>query len=146
MHYFKKTTKLILAFVVFSISLIACKKEDLANTNTLNQMVDTTAVLIYKGSFVNGPHGAVMGNVEIYNLNGKFQVKLSSFNTTNGPDLHVYISKEAMPVNFINLGKLKSTNGSQVYDVVGMPNFTNFKYISIHCVAYNHLFGYAEIN
>jgi hypothetical protein len=48
-----------------------------------------------------------------------------------------------MPVNFIDLGALKSTIGNQVYNVVGMPDFMDYKYISIHCVAYNHLFGSA---
>jgi hypothetical protein len=48
-----------------------------------------------------------------------------------------------MPVNSIDLGALKSTTGNQVYSVVGMPDFLDYKYISIHCVDYNHLFGSA---
>lgn len=145
MQFIQKNKSLGIALFVFGISLMACKKEDLANTNTLNQMVDTAAVLLYKGNFVNGPYGAVMGSAEVYKQSGKFKVKLSNFNTTNGPDLHVYIAKEPMPVSFISLGKLQSTNGNQVYDITGMPSFTDYKYVSIHCVAYNHLFGYAEV-
>jgi len=48
-----------------------------------------------------------------------------------------------MPITFIDLGELKSTKGNQVYSIAGMPDFTDYKYISIHCVAYNHLFGSA---
>ena len=62
---------------------------------------------------------------------------------TNGPDLHVYVSKEKLPVNFIDLGKLKSIKGNQVYTIPGMPDFTAYKYALVHCQQYNHLFGSA---
>jgi hypothetical protein len=124
--------------------MTACKKEGtLAPTNVLNEMTDTTAVLAYSGTFGSGPFGSVSGQAEIYKKGMSFEVKLANFSSTNGPALHVFISKEAMPINFIDLGALKSTTGNQVYNVTGMPNFMDYKFISIHCVAYNHLFGSA---
>ena len=62
---------------------------------------------------------------------------------SNGPDLHVYLSKEAFPVNFIDLGRIKSTSGNQLYTISGMPDFVQYKYALIHCQRYNHLFGSA---
>ena len=115
----------------------------LAPTTNLNEVTDTTARLVYNGTFASGPFGTVSGEAEIYKKGMSFEVKLANFNATNGPALHVFISKEAMPVNFIDLGSLKSTMGNQVYTVNGMPDFAAYKYISIHCVAYNHLFGSA---
>jgi hypothetical protein len=141
--YKLKPTWVILLMVV--IGVVSCKKETLSDTRTINQMVDTTAVLLYKGSFTNGPYGSVTGDAKVYKQQGKLLLKLSNFNTSNGPDLHVYISKEIMPVTFINLGKIKSTNGNQLYEITGTPNFLEYKYICIHCVAYNHLFGSAAI-
>jgi hypothetical protein len=85
----------------------------------------------------------VTGKAEIYKKATAIEVNLAGFNSSNGPALHVFISKEAMPVNSIDLGALKSTTGNQVYSVVGMPDFLDYKYISIHCVDYNHLFGSA---
>ena len=64
---------------------------------------------------------------------------------SNGPDLKVYLSKELQPVNFINLGALKSVNGNQVYDVTGMPDIMEYKYALVHCQAFNHLFGSVEL-
>lgn len=64
---------------------------------------------------------------------------------SNGPDLKVYLSKELQPVNFINLGALKSVNGNQVYGVTGMPDIMEYKYALVHCQAFNHLFGSAEL-
>jgi len=76
---------------------------------------------------------------------GKYRLAAENFNTSNGPDLHVYFSMEKQPVNFIDLGKIKSTSGNQLYNIAGMPDFTQFKYVLIHCRAYNYLFGYAEL-
>jgi hypothetical protein len=134
---------MIIAGAVLTI-MSSCKKEKgFAPTIDLNEMTDTAAILKYGGDFTSGPYGTVTGKAEIYKKVTTIEVKLTGFNSTNGPALHVFISKEAMPVNFIDLGALKSTTGNQVYPVSGMPDFMDYKYISIHCVAYNHLFGSA---
>lgn len=135
--------KQIICMLLVLFWITACKKESNAPTALLNETVDTSAVLKFKGNFTNGPYGSVMGDAEVYKKGDMFTVKLSGFTSTNGPALHVYLSKEAMPVNYIDLGALKSTNGNQVYDVTGMPSFIDYKFVSIHCVAYNHLFGSA---
>jgi hypothetical protein len=49
------------------------------------------------------------------------------------------------PVNFIDLGSLQSTSGNQVYNISGSPDLTVYKYALVHCVDYNHLFGWAEL-
>jgi hypothetical protein len=72
-------------------------------------------------------------------------LKLTNFSTTNGPDLKVYLSKEIHPLSFIKLGDLKSIGGNQVYDIIGSPDFMQYKYALIHCEQYNHLFGSAEL-
>lgn len=139
-----------ISFIGMLIMLaVACKKETLAPTTMLNESIiitDTNKMAsepILTGTFSSGPFGTVTGKAETFKQGSMYSVKLSDFNTTNGPALHVYLSKEPMPVSFIDLGVLKSTNGNQVYAVSGMPDFAEYKYISIHCVAYNHLFGSA---
>jgi len=138
-----------ISILIISISLISasCKKKEMQAPNTaLNEMVDTTAMLKHTGSFSSGPYGTTSGTAEIYQQGTTYLVKLANFSTTNGPALHVYLSKEAMPINYVDLGSLKSINGNQVYNITGMPDFTQYKYISIHCVQYNHLFGSAILN
>ncbi len=136
--------KLLLLFVIAtSICFASCKK---ASTETLNQVIpstDTAAMLKYNGSFSSGPSGTVSGQVKIFLKDNKYILSLENFLTTNGPDLKVYISKEMFPANFIKLGNLQSTNGNQLYDIPGTPDFTIYKYVQIHCEQYNHLFGYA---
>jgi hypothetical protein len=142
----------IIFLCVVALLITACKKEgQLAPTTVLDEMIDTTkgmdstamTSLQYSGDFTSGPFGTVTGKAEVYKTGTMYQVKLADFNTNNGPALHVYISKEAMPITYLDLGILKSTAGNQVYSVTGMPDFMEYKYISIHCVAYNHLFGSA---
>lgn len=142
------------------VTTLACKKEQLASTQPLNEMVidtsmngggsggsaDRTAMLEVSGSFMSGPYGSASGKASVYKTATGFVLQLSNFNVSNGPALHVYLSKEAMPVNYIDLGVLKSTNGNQVYAIPNQPDFTTYKYISIHCVAFNHLFGSALLN
>jgi Electron transfer DM13 len=138
----------LLIITLISVAVIqSCKNDSdsFASTETVNEMVDTTGMLKYSGTFTSGPFGTVTGKAEVYKNGADYKVKLANFNTNNGPALHVYLSKEAMPINYIDLGVLKSTNGNQVYNVTGMPDFMDYKYISIHCVAYNHLFGSALI-
>lgn len=130
--------------VVLVLFLLGCNDETLAPITPLDDMTDPDAMLIRSGQFMNGPYGTVMGSAQIFeNSDGTFQVKLDGFNTTNGPDLYVYLSKEIMPVNFISVGKLKSTTGNQVYDITGTPDFDEYPYVNIHCQEFNHLFGYA---
>lgn len=124
--------------------LVSCNDENLAPTKPIDDVVDEHAVPLLSGAFMNGPYGTVIGNARIYqNSDGSFDLALEGFNTTNGPDLYVYLSKEIMPVNYISLSKLRSTNGNQVYAVTGTSAFSEYKYVCIHCKQYNHLFGYA---
>jgi hypothetical protein len=132
----------IIILICVTTLFFACKKNNTPKI-ALNEMTDTASVLKYSGDFASGPYGRVTGKAEVYKKATEIEVKLAGFNSSNGPALHVYVSKESMPLNFIDLGALKSVAGNQVYKVTGMPNFLEYKYISIHCVDYNHLFGFA---
>ena len=140
------TMKIISPLFLLIIFLSACKKEnqDATPVIPIMDMPDTSAATLKTGSFLSGPYGSVTGNAKIYRLNGgAYQLLLQNSNSSNGPDLYVYLSKEIMPVNFIPLGRLRSTTGDQLYDIPGMPSLAGYKYINIHCQQYNHLFGYA---
>jgi len=135
---------IIVIFALF-ILLTSCVKEN-TPTDAVNSPVDTTMANIrFNGTFGNGPYGLVTGTAKIYFQNNQYILALENFNSSNGPDLHVYISKEAQPVNYIDLGKLQSVNGNQQYLLTGNINFSEYKYALIHCQQYNHLFGSAEL-
>ncbi|MFN2438558.1 MAG: DM13 domain-containing protein [Chitinophagaceae bacterium] len=108
-------------------------------------MVSPAAVTKYSGTFIGRQNQSVSGEALIVLENGKYALKLMNFRSDNGPDLKVYLSKESTPSSPISLGDLKSTNGNQVYEIPGMPDFEQYRYALIHCERFNHLFGSAEL-
>ncbi|HEX2606064.1 MAG TPA: DM13 domain-containing protein, partial [Flavisolibacter sp.] len=100
---------------------------------------------INSGTLMNGPYGTVSGSINLYERSGSYVLGLKNFSTSAGPDLHVYVSKEMIPVNFIDLGKLKQNTGDQFYAIPGNPDFRAYRFALIHCQQYNHLFGYTEL-
>ena len=142
-----KTINYALFIFVFTIITVSCNKEAATNSTALNEMVDASASLVVNtvpGTFITYGEN-VSGVAKLFVKDSKYSLSLENFNTNNGPDLHVYLSKEIQPVNFLDLGKLKSTSGNQVYTISGMPDFKQYKYALIHCQQYNHLFGSAEL-
>jgi Electron transfer DM13 len=132
--------------IIAAFVLTGCSKQNGTDTTAGTGTVDTaSAMLRYSGSFVNGPYGSVSGDAKIFLQNGSYILKFQGVNISNGPDLHVYLSKEVQPVNFIDLGRLQSTSGNQVYSITGTPDFTQYKYALVHCQRFNHLFGSAEL-
>ena len=135
-----------IAIVLFLVlTLQSCVKQN-TPIDPVNNPVDTTmAMNQFSGTFGNGPYGSVSGTARIYLKNGQHILSLENFNSSNGPDLHVYISKEVLPVNYVDLGKLQSVSGNQQYTLTTNINFSEYKYALIHCQRYNHLFGSAEL-
>ena len=133
----------IISFV--TVAVLSCVKEN-TPTSVVNNPVDTSmAISGFNGTFNNGPYGVVSGSAKIYSQNNQLILALENFNSSNGPDLHVYISKEEQPVNYIDLGRLQSVTGNQQYPLTGNINFSEYKYALIHCQRYDHLFGSAQL-
>jgi hypothetical protein len=137
--------KILLIMFISSVALVSCVKENTPEI-PLNDTVDTTvAVPGERGNFINGPYGSVSGMATVYMKDGSLVLALGNMMISNGPQLHVYLSKEVQPVNFIDLGALQSTKGNQLYAIPGAPDFSQYKYALIHCKKYNHLFGSAQL-
>ncbi|HXH99478.1 MAG TPA: DM13 domain-containing protein [Sphingobacteriaceae bacterium] len=122
--------------------LNGCKK---TSTVKLDEMISVDDTLKYAGAFKGYGSEKVSGEAKVYLTNNKYMLKLENFSASNGPDLKVYLSTASSPSEFISLGSLKSTNGNQVYEISGTPDFTKHKFVLIHCERYNHLFGSAEM-
>jgi len=128
-----------------TILLLSCVKENTPEI-LLDNTVDTTIAMPQNnGNFMNGPFGSVSGMATVYRQDGTLVLALENMMISNGPQLHVYLSREVQPVNFIDLGPLQSTKGNQLYDIAGNPDFSVYKYALIHCKKYNHLFGSAKL-
>jgi hypothetical protein len=127
---------------IILLSLAACNKTP---TDTLNEMVSQNGMIRYTGIFKGQGGQKVSGQAQIYLDSNKYVLKLSDFKSDNGPDLKVYLSKAESPSDHISLGNLKSTNGNQVYEISGTPDFVQYRYVLIHCEQFNHRYGSAEL-
>jgi len=127
-------------------SMITANAEGIQSQNILVEVAGVSKV----GEFVKRPGSSytVMGSVEVIHNGSNLVVNFGSdFITSNGPDLHVYISSsQSIGSGSIDLGQLKSASGVQSYDVPGLHSLDEFSWVIIHCVPFNVTFGYANLN
>jgi len=74
-------------------------------------------------------------------------LRLENFKSTNGPDLYVYLSKDARDINdgYIELGRLKGNIGNQNYHIPEDVNLDEYSHVLIWCKQFSVLFGYANL-
>lgn len=135
---------LFFAFIIlFSTS---CNEgEDATPTTPINDDFEPGSSSLLKQGSITGVGHSVSGTATVYDDGGKKVVLLDPFSSQNGPDLKVYLSKDVNATQFINLGALKSTTGKQSYDVTGMPDLNEYKFVLIWCQQFSVLFGKAEL-
>jgi len=73
-------------------------------------------------------------------------VRFENFKTINGPNLHVYLSKDLDAKDFVDLGPIRGTSGNINYAVPGDIDISEYTYVLHWCVPFHVLFNSAEIN
>ncbi len=58
-------------------------------------------------------------------------LRLENFRSTNGPNVHVYMSTNKDATDFADLGRLKANNGNQNYNMPIGINVAKYKYVLI---------------
>ena len=126
--------------------LIASCSKDETSTAIIDDPRVTTGTVLAQGSLNGNMSYKVSGTAKLIEDNGVKSVRLENFSSSNGPDLKVYLAKDARASSFINLGNLKSVSGNQNYPISSMINNSEYKFILIWCQQFGVLFGSAEIN
>jgi hypothetical protein len=96
------------------------------------------------------------GTVSILSTaDGGHVLRLENFQTSNGPDVHVYLVKgtnadnndfiKAGGDNFVDLGPLKGNIGDQNYTIPPNVNLDEYKAVSIWCRRFAVNFGAAPL-
>jgi hypothetical protein len=105
------------------------------------------------GGFVSGAHDTA-GTVTIYKLDdGQRVLRLTNFHTSNGPDVHIYLtSAEKVTSNgdvtggkYLDLGTLKGNIGNQNYDIPSDVNLNDYHSVSVWCARFHVNFGAAQL-
>ena len=84
---------------------------------------------------------------------GKKTLRLTNFETSNGPDVHVYLVAAAdakdndtvKTAGFVDLGSLKGNIGDQNYDVPANVDLAKYRAATIWCARFNVNFGTAPL-
>jgi hypothetical protein len=104
-----------------------------------------TATLLKQGTFSGNMNYTVTGSVRLYESQGKNYIYFENFNSTNGPDLKVYVATTNSATQFVNLGSLKGASGTQVYLINNPPDFNQYNKVLIWCQQFSVLFGTSTI-
>jgi hypothetical protein len=116
--------------------------------------IEKGPMVITKGNFKGLAH-ETKGVASIYQLaNGRRTLRLTEFETSNGPDVHVYLSagevtkgndaiKEA---GFIDLGSMKGNKGDQNYDIPEGADLSKYGKVTIWCARFGVNFGIASLD
>ncbi|GGU02212.1 DM13 domain-containing protein [Streptomyces coeruleorubidus] len=108
------------------------------------------------GELISHEH-ATSGTVKLVRLaDGSHVVRLENLNTSNGPDLRVWLTDAPVKQGkagwhvfddgkYVSLGKLKGNKGSQNYVLPGDTDLSGFSSVSIWCDRFDVSFGAAEL-
>jgi hypothetical protein len=106
-----------------------------------------SAKLLASGTFTSDAHETT-GKVHLYEDGDNKFVRLSNFETSNGPDVHVVLveGKEPGSANSIDLGALKGNIGDQNYEIPAGTDISRFGAVSIWCKRFSVNFGDAKLS
>ena len=86
------------------------------------------------------------GNVKVVSLtDGNRILRLEDFKSTNGPNVHVYLSTDKHATDYVDLGKLKANNGNQNYNIPASTDIRKHNIVLIWCKDFSVLFGSAVL-
>lgn len=110
---------------------------------------------LYTGLLAGRAH-PTSGRASIYQMpDGKRDLRLTDFTTSNGPDVHVVLahsSDENLKQDFvkghldaIELGPMKANQGDQNYDLPDSADVSKYDDVIIYCERFNVVFGSAKL-
>ena len=113
----------------------------------------SSAEPLESGRFYGIAHGTE-GTATIYRMgDGTRVLRLTSFRTSNGPDVHVYMvgaddAKDAATVEkagYVDLGPIKGNIGDQNYMLGSDLDLAKYRFVSIWCKRFSVNFGGAGL-
>jgi hypothetical protein len=156
----KKWTKVLIAVVVVAVlgGWYAFRPERLVVNRRVDEALPTaqggvSAQPLESGRFYSILH-PTEGTATIFQLgDGTRILRLTSFRTSNGPDVHVYVvaaddAKDVATVQqagFIDLGVIKGNIGDQNYKLGRDLDLGKYRAVSIWCKRFSVNFGAAAL-
>ena len=144
--------------VVALVAWYAFRPERLVVNRTVNEAFPSgqggpSAQSLESGTFYSILH-PTEGTATIYQMgDGSRVLRLTSFRTSNGPDVHVYMvaADDARDVatvekaGFVDLGVIKGNIGDQTYPLGSDLDLAKYRAVSIWCKRFSVNFGAAAL-
>jgi hypothetical protein len=111
---------------------------------------------LYTGLLAGRAH-PTSGRASIYQTpDGKRDLRLTDFTTSNGPDVHVVLGQSTDEnlgqdfvkgqLNSVELGLLKANQGNQAYDLPDSADLSKYDAVVIYCERFHAVFGVAKLD
>lgn len=116
-------------------------------------LTNVSETVLASGSFHSVVHDS-KGTASVYQLaDGKRILRFTNFETSNGPDVHVYLvaandasdSETVKKAGFLELGSLKGNIGDQNYDIPADVDLAKYRAVTIWCKRFSVNFGTAPL-
>jgi Electron transfer DM13 len=113
--------------------------------------------LLATGTLISHEHHTT-GTVSLIRLSsGAVQLVLANLDTSDGPDLRVWLTDQAVQATsdgwhvfddgrYVEVGRLKGNKGNQVYDVPQGTNLDGLTSVTIWCARFKVSFGAAQLH
>jgi hypothetical protein len=152
----KKLVITLVVAAIISAAWYAFRPERLFINQRVNEqspMVATSATTLAKGQFHSGAHETKGTATILQSSSGQRTLRLTGFETSNGPDVHVYLvaapdAKDADTVKnagYVDLGSMKGNIGDQNYDVPSNLDLGKYRAATIWCARFSVNFGTAPL-
>jgi hypothetical protein len=135
-----KVTRAVITTIAISLSTVAAMAQ--------------TGNIVATGTFHGAAH-KTSGRATVYQSSNGDILRLTHFETSNGPNLHVILIAASdaednenfldKKVERVELGQLKGNEGDQNYEIPAGTDLSKFKAVSIFCERYNANFGTAPL-
>jgi Electron transfer DM13 len=111
---------------------------------------------LYTGLLASRAH-PTSGRASIYQMpDGRRDLRLTDFITSNGPDVHVLLAQSTDSnlkqefvkgeLNSVELGQLKANEGDQNYDLPDSADLSKYDSVVIYCERFHVVFGLARLD
>ncbi len=114
--------------------------------------MEAESSVLLSGQFRSRAHETI-GTAAVHELGGRRVLRLTGFSTSNGPDVRVYLvaandaadDETVTKAGFVELGKLKGTQGDQNYDIPAELDLEKYRAVTIWCRRFSVNFGTAPL-
>lgn len=95
---------------------------------------------------VDTPAHPASGFVRVVEAEGKTYIRYENYKTINGPDIYVYLAKDIEAKDFVDLGRVKATEGNINYEVPAGVDIGEYRYVLTWCKTFGVLFNSADLS